>query len=299
MDRLAAGGMVFTDAHSSSSVCTPTRYSILTGRYNWRSWMKHGVLNGFSRRLIETGPLDRRRVPEGAGLYHGVHGQVAPGDELAAERWRARPGSSANPSKIDYSRPIQGGPTTRGLRLLLRDQRIARHVALCLHRERSRDRDADGGKELASQRAGRARSFEAIDVLPALTRKAVDYIAPAGRRRKTGQAVLPVSAFGLAAYADSADDGMAGQKRAQPVCRFCDANRRRRRRRCWTRWTSTDWPQNTLVVFTSDNGCSPAAGFPALLAKGHNPSYQFRGKQRRTSSMAAIAFRSSCAGPGR
>jgi arylsulfatase A len=54
MDRLARGGMIFTDAHSSSAVCTPSRYSVLTGRYNWRSPMKRGVLNGFSPRLIET-----------------------------------------------------------------------------------------------------------------------------------------------------------------------------------------------------------------------------------------------------
>ena len=49
MDRLAEQGMIFTDAHSSSSVCTPTRYGILTGRYNWRTQMQKGVLNGFSK----------------------------------------------------------------------------------------------------------------------------------------------------------------------------------------------------------------------------------------------------------
>jgi hypothetical protein len=49
MDRLASEGMKFTDAHSSSAVCTPTRYSILTGRYNWRSRLKSGVLQGFPR----------------------------------------------------------------------------------------------------------------------------------------------------------------------------------------------------------------------------------------------------------
>src|SRR5690348_14200601 len=53
IDSLAAGGMAFTDAHSSSAVCTPSRYSILTGRYNWRSSLQSGVLNGYSRRLIE------------------------------------------------------------------------------------------------------------------------------------------------------------------------------------------------------------------------------------------------------
>ena len=36
-DRLAREGMLFTDSHTTSSVCTPTRYGILTGRYNWRS----------------------------------------------------------------------------------------------------------------------------------------------------------------------------------------------------------------------------------------------------------------------
>jgi arylsulfatase A len=48
IDRLAAAGMVFTDAHSSSAVCTPTRYGLMTGRYNWRSRLKSGVLGGIS-----------------------------------------------------------------------------------------------------------------------------------------------------------------------------------------------------------------------------------------------------------
>src|SRR5712672_3587233 len=57
MDRLAAGGMAFTDAHTSSSVCTPTRYGVLTGRYNWRSRLQSGVLGGLSPRLIEPGRM--------------------------------------------------------------------------------------------------------------------------------------------------------------------------------------------------------------------------------------------------
>ena len=43
-DRLAKEGMRFTDAHSPSAVCTPTRHSILTDRYAWRSWLKNWVL---------------------------------------------------------------------------------------------------------------------------------------------------------------------------------------------------------------------------------------------------------------
>jgi arylsulfatase A-like enzyme len=54
-DRFAGQGVRFTDAHSPSSVCTPTRYGILTGRYCWRSRMKSGVLDGYSANLIEPG----------------------------------------------------------------------------------------------------------------------------------------------------------------------------------------------------------------------------------------------------
>ena len=48
LDKMAAQGMIFTDAHSSSSVCTPTRYGIMTGRYNWRTRLQSGVLQGYS-----------------------------------------------------------------------------------------------------------------------------------------------------------------------------------------------------------------------------------------------------------
>src|SRR5437867_2940001 len=56
-DRVAAAGMAFTDAHSGSAVCTPTRYGILTGRYAWRTRLQSGVLGGLSPRLIEPGRL--------------------------------------------------------------------------------------------------------------------------------------------------------------------------------------------------------------------------------------------------
>ena len=57
IDKVATKGMIFRDAHASSSVCTPSRYSILTGRYNWRSLLKKGVLFGYSKPLIEPGRM--------------------------------------------------------------------------------------------------------------------------------------------------------------------------------------------------------------------------------------------------
>lgn len=59
LDRMAQEGVVFTDAHSSSSVSTPTRYGILTGRYNWRSTLKNNVLYGYDKALI---PADRETM---------------------------------------------------------------------------------------------------------------------------------------------------------------------------------------------------------------------------------------------
>ena len=52
LNRLAKEGMTFTDAHSPSGVCTPTRYGVITGRYCWRSKLKRGVLGGYSAPLI-------------------------------------------------------------------------------------------------------------------------------------------------------------------------------------------------------------------------------------------------------
>ena len=54
LDRMATEGVVFGDAHSSSAVSTPTRYGVLTGRYNWRSTLKNGVLHWYDTPLIPT-----------------------------------------------------------------------------------------------------------------------------------------------------------------------------------------------------------------------------------------------------
>ena len=91
--------MIFTDAHSSSSVCTPTRYSILTGRYNWRTHLQSSVLLGCDRPLIAA---DRLTVP--ALLKQDDYTSACIG------KWHLGMGlPEGEPSPV-----ITDGPTTRG-----------------------------------------------------------------------------------------------------------------------------------------------------------------------------------------
>jgi arylsulfatase A-like enzyme len=75
IDGIAAAGMRFVDAHSPSSVCTPTRYGILTGQYCWRSKLPQGVLNGYGRSLIEKDQTTVASFLKENGYTSGVVGK--------------------------------------------------------------------------------------------------------------------------------------------------------------------------------------------------------------------------------
>jgi arylsulfatase A len=75
IDQLAEEVVMFTDAHTSSSVCTPTRYGILTGRYNWRSSLKSGVLSGYSKSLIKQERTTIAEFLKGNGYKTGYIGK--------------------------------------------------------------------------------------------------------------------------------------------------------------------------------------------------------------------------------
>ena len=79
LNQLAAQGMRFTDAHSPSSVCTPTRYGILTGRYAWRTKLKQGVLDGYSPFLIEKDRVTLASLLRRQGYRTAGIGKVALG----------------------------------------------------------------------------------------------------------------------------------------------------------------------------------------------------------------------------
>ena len=117
MDRLAAEGLRFTDMHSPSAVCTPTRYGLLTGRYAWRTRMKSGVLWGWSPPLIEPGRLTVPGLLRKAGYRTGGFGKWHlglgwPTLEPAAFGDALKP--TGDTALIDFSRPLTGGPHTAG-----------------------------------------------------------------------------------------------------------------------------------------------------------------------------------------
>jgi len=125
LDRLAGQGMRFTDAHAASAVCTPSRYSVLTGRYNWRSRLKRGIVWEWDAPLIEdhewtvASLLKREGYETGClGKWHlGWNWATKNGEhpnetlEFGAGLHRERHAYADN---IDFTKPIGGGPVDRG-----------------------------------------------------------------------------------------------------------------------------------------------------------------------------------------
>jgi len=119
MDRIAKEGMCFTDAHSPSAVCTPTRYGVLTGRYCWRTRLKRGVLGGYSLPLIDRERLTLAGMLKEEG-YHtacigkwhlGLEYEMKPGEEVD---YKNRGNEREFERKINFSRPVKGGPADLG-----------------------------------------------------------------------------------------------------------------------------------------------------------------------------------------
>ncbi len=99
-NRLASRGMRWTNMHSSSAVCTPSRYSVLTGRYCWRTILKRQVLEGDSPALIEPGRMTVASMLKSEGYYTAGVG-----------KWHLGLGDSP---KTDYSKPFHPCPVDQG-----------------------------------------------------------------------------------------------------------------------------------------------------------------------------------------
>lgn len=271
IDRIAREGMRFTDAHASSAVCTPSRYSILTGRYNWRSARKQGVGQGYTGPLIEPGRETVASFLRSTGYVTGCIGKWHLG-------WNwAKTGSGED--EVDFSKPIEGGPCAVGFDeyfgiaasldmppyvFVRNDQPTARP-----------DRTFPGegrGKRLA--RSGpQAPDFDHGEVQRRFTDEAIDFI----NRHAGGGApfflYLPLASPHTPILPRPEFQGKSGTNEYGDFCleidhdvgRILDALDRH------------DIAANTVIAFTSDNGSSPLVDFEELGALGHRPSYHFRG----------------------
>lgn len=123
IDKIACEGMRFTDAHSASAVCTPSRYSILTGRYCWRGSLKRSVHTGYERPLIESGRSTIATMLKEQGYKTSYFGKWHLGLGLSPKKGQYIDFNKPLPwgdakreleEKIDFTKEIWGGPNDLG-----------------------------------------------------------------------------------------------------------------------------------------------------------------------------------------
>jgi arylsulfatase A len=121
VDQLATTGMRFTNGHSSSGICTPSRYALLTGRYHWRSF--HDIVNSFGPSVIEPDRLTIAEMLKQKGYDTAAVGKWHLGWNWDAIRDHSRPvaepkkkgqGRVFQPADFDWSKPLPGGPLAHG-----------------------------------------------------------------------------------------------------------------------------------------------------------------------------------------
>ena len=269
IDKIANEGVVFTDAHSSSSVSTPSRYSLLTGRYNWRSTEKSGVLGGYSKALIPQGRRTVASVLKDQGYETACIGKWHLGwnwDNI-----------DAGVDSIDFSKPITNGPTTLGFDYfygISGSLDMAPYVYVENNMPTALpDRVTENTGMKFWRKGPTASDFDHEQTMPNFVNRAVRYIHKKAKSDRPFFLYLPLPAphtpilpikeyqgkSGLNPYGDfvlMVDDMVGKVMKA-----LKDAG----------------ISENTILVFSTDNGCSPEAKFDELQAKGHYPSYIYRG----------------------
>ena len=257
VDQLALQGMVFSDAHSGSSVCTPTRYGVLTGRYAWRSRLQKGVVHHNGQPLIAA---DRLTVPAllkradydtaAIGKWHLVYSFVDENGKTVkgkGKKWNAG---------MPVGTRIQDGPTTRGF-----DSYFGFHHSAII--ETTVENDQVVGDTPKEEMLGLLgdHAVEYIGKKAASEKPFFLYLALNSPHTPIAPSKAWIGKSGMGDYCDflMETDDMVGR-----VLQALEAN---------------GVAENTLVIFTSDNGCSagPAKAHDLIEKYGHYPSAHLRG----------------------
>ncbi len=248
LDRIAHEGMIFSDAHSGSAVCTPTRYGVLTGRYCWRTRLKRGVLNGYSGHLVDPDRLTVADVCKQAGYHTACIGKWHLGMDLPR-----KPGGKS--TDLDYTKRIENGPNVNGYDYfygIVASLDFPPYVFI------ENDRFTEPASESVPRvgfpgfrRAGpKSPSFSHIEALDVLTGKATGYIRERAKNEEPfflylaltapHKPCLPAKRFqgksGIGPYGDfvmQVDDAVGQVYRTLKELGLAE---------------------NTLLIYTSDNG---------------------------------------------
>lgn len=297
MDRLAAQGMRFTDGHSSSGCCSPSRYTLLTGRYHWRTTLQSGIVGVWKPPLIAHDRLTIAGLAKQQGYRTACIGKWHLGWDWPIEKeqmkyFQGLGGKSGGGGKVItdvtqahrdawaavFSKPIPGGPTTRGF-----DEYFGTDVPnwppYCFIEN---DRTVGIPSELlpaqqlvknqASLQGPALKDWKLEPILDALGDRAADFINRQAKARQPFLLYLPLTAphtpiapaeswrgkSGLTDYGDFVMQTDA------VIGRVLDALRQ------------SGAEDNTLVLLTSDNGCAAYIGVKELESKGHHPSGPLR-----------------------
>lgn len=272
LDTLLAQGMHFSDAHSGSAVCSPTRYGVLTGRYSWRSRLKRGIVGQWQPPLIEEDRLTLPGMLKADGYHTACIGKWHLGWD-----WPKKGGGYTTQLKdIDFSRATGGGPTTCGFDYYFGDDVPNWPPFVWIENRKTQgipNKHLTFAKHYYSNAGIGVEGWSLEAVLPKITEGCVTYInahAPKPEpfflyfpMTSPHTPIAPSKAFqgksGISAYADllMQTDWCVGQ-----VLKALEAN---------------GVADNTLVIFTTDNGTSPKCDFEQLRENNTDLQNHWRG----------------------
>ncbi|NNJ26500.1 sulfatase family protein [Alienimonas chondri] len=264
LDRLAAEGMLFTDAHSSSGICTPSRYALLTGRHHWRDF--HGIVNAFGDSAFQEGQLTLATLLGSNGYDTACIGKWHLGWDWDAIRDPSvKPvgegrGKGLPPAAFDWSKAIPGGPLAVGFDhyfgdtvinfppyCWIEDDRVVKAPDV-MKDESTWPKIKEGNWEC---RPGPMVSgWNPYENLPTLTEKGVDYLK---NRADDDEPFFLYFAFPCPHAPIIPNDAFDGTSGAGPYGDFVhetDASVGR----LLAALEESGEAENTIVVFTADNG---------------------------------------------
>lgn len=281
IDRIAKEGMRFTDAHTPSAVCTPTRYGLLTGRYNWRSKLKSSVLTGKSKALIPNSRTTIASMLQGNGYHTAFIGKWHLGWDWALKNKKDETGAGWDAkdfANIDFTQPVKNTPNDLGFNYSYGhsgslDMAPYVYIENGLVTEVPDTTTVNTGKYSWWRKGPTSRDFIHDDVTPNFFRRGIKYITERAAEPNPfllylalpspHTPILPTEEWqgksDLNPYGDFTlmiDDYIGKLLDTLDAAGIAD---------------------NTIVIFTSDNGCSPAAGIKEMIELGHYPNSIYRG----------------------